>query len=224
MNITTAIADNLAAVRGRIERAAERAGRDPATVKLVAISKTFPAEAVLAAYEAGQRCFGENRVQEAEPKVHAVAATGAAPEWHLVGHLQTNKVRDALRLFAIIHSVDSSRLAATLDSRLAAPYPVLVELNVGGELSKSGFSIDDAEAAVAAIRALPHLDVRGLMTVAPMAADPEGVRPIFRRLAELARRLGLPELSMGMSSDFEVAIEEGATLLRIGTAIFGHRE
>ncbi len=223
MVATDLIAANLEAVRGRIARAAERAGRDPASVRLVAISKTYGPEAVLAAWRAGQRDFGENRVQEAEEKIPAVAAAGAQPVWHLVGHLQTNKVRPALRLFDILHSIDSLRLAQAIERRSEASLRVFVEVNAGGEASKAGFAPGEVDDALAALRQLSHLDVHGLMTVAPAAADPEEVRPVFRELAALARRHALPELSMGMSGDFEVAIEEGATLVRIGTAIFGPR-
>ncbi|HZQ35493.1 MAG TPA: YggS family pyridoxal phosphate-dependent enzyme [Dehalococcoidia bacterium] len=224
MVATDLIAANLEAVRGRIARAAERAGRDPASIRLVAISKTYGPEAVIAAWHAGQRDFGENRVQEAEEKIPAVAAAGARPVWHLVGHLQTNKVRPALRLFDILHSIDSLHLAEAIQRRSIEPLPVLIEVNVGGEASKAGFAPDEVDDALAALRQLSHLDVRGLMTVAPPAADAEQVRPLFRELAALARRHALPELSMGMSGDFEVAIEEGATLVRIGTAIFGPRQ
>jgi len=223
LEAVTAIAANIAAVRRRIEAAAERAGRDPASVRLVAVSKLFPAEAVIAAYEAGQRTFGENRVQEAAQKIEAVAAHAARPEWRLIGRLQTNKARAALGLFDIIESVDSLRLAQALSARATTDFPVLVEVNVAGEPSKGGFTAGEAVSAVASIAALPRLDVRGLMTVAPAAPDPEDVRPIFRALAMAARRLELPELSMGMSNDFEVAVEEGATVVRIGTAIFGRR-
>lgn len=223
MVATDVIAANLEAVRGRIARAAERAGRDPDSVRLVAISKTYGPEAVIAAWHAGQRDFGENRVQEAEEKIPAVAAAGAQPRWHLVGHLQTNKVRQALGLFDMLHSVDSLHLAEAIQRRSEAPVPVLIEVNVGGETSKGGFAPEDVDDALTALRPLAHLDVRGLMTVAPPAADPEEVRPLFRELAALARRHELPELSMGMSGDFEVAIAEGATLVRIGTAIFGAR-
>jgi pyridoxal phosphate enzyme (YggS family) len=217
------IGKNLAAVRQRIAAAAERGGRDPAGVTLVAVSKTFPAEAVIAAYRAGQQEFGENRVQEAEPKIAAVAAAGLQPRWHLIGHLQTNKVRKAVQNFAIIESVDSLPLAEAIARRAPRRMPVLVEVNVAAEPAKTGLALEQAEGAVAAMRALEKLEVRGLMTVAPLVADAEEVRPVFRQLADLARRLELPELSMGMSGDFEVAIEEGATIVRIGTAIFGHR-
>jgi pyridoxal phosphate enzyme (YggS family) len=214
----------MAAVRARVRTAAERAGRDPEAVRLVAVSKTFPAEAVLAAYEAGQRDFGENRVQEAQAKAPAVAAAGVQPVWHLIGHLQTNKIRAALDLFAIIHSVDSVHLAEALSRRAPSAFPVLLEVNAAGEASKSGFALDDVADAAERICRLPNLDVRGLMTVAPLVADPEDVRPVFRRLAALAKELALAELSMGMSGDFEVAVEEGSTLVRVGTAIFGRRD
>lgn len=223
MFASATVATNLAAVREQIERAATRAGRDPASVRLVAVTKTLPAEAVLAAWEAGQTEFGENRVQEAATKVPAVAVSGAAPRWHLIGHLQTNKARAALDLFAIIQSVDSLHLAEALSRRAPPGYPVLVEVNVAGEASKTGIAPDEAEATIETMRGLPNLDVRGLMTVAPQAADAEDVRPVFRQLAALARRFALPELSMGMSSDFGVAVEEGATIVRVGTAIFGRR-
>ncbi len=223
MSANPDIAANLAAVRRRIDAAAARVGRDPAEVRLVAVSKTLPAAAVVAAFEAGQTEFGENRVQEAVAKVPAVAAAGLTPRWHLIGHLQTNKARSALDLFAIIQSVDSLHLAQALSRRAAAGYPVLIEVNVAGETSKSGFAMAEAEAAIRTIRALPNIEVHGLMTVAPHATDPEDVRPVFRTLAELGRRLELPALSMGMSNDFEVAIEEGATIVRVGTAIFGQR-
>jgi len=223
VSASTDIASNLASVRRSIEQAAERAGRDTSGVNLVAVTKTFPVEAVLAAWEAGQTEFGENRVQEAAAKVPALAATGAHPRWHLIGHLQTNKARDALSLFAIIHSVDSLHLAETLSRHAAPGYPVLIEINVAGEASKTGIATEAAEAAIETIRALPNLNVRGLMTIAPHVADPEDVRPVFRELATMARRFQLPEVSMGMSSDFVIAIEEGATIVRIGTAIFGQR-
>ncbi|MHB8577873.1 MAG: YggS family pyridoxal phosphate-dependent enzyme [Dehalococcoidia bacterium] len=214
---------NLDRVRARIAAAAERKGRDPAGVRLVAVTKTFPVEAVLAAAESGQREFGENRVQEAVDKVAAVRAAGYAPVWHLIGHLQTNKARAAANIFDMIQSVDSLHLAAALNDRVTQRFPVLVEVNVADESSKTGFSLGDAQAAVEALRWLPNLDVRGLMTVAPAATDPEDVRPVFRKLADLGRRLELAELSMGMSGDFAVAVEEGATIVRVGSAIFGHR-
>ena len=218
------IAANLDAVRQRIRRAAERAGRDPERVRLVAVSKTFPAEAVIAAHAAGQRLFGENRVQEAVAKAAAVREAGIDDIiWHLIGRLQTNKAKAAAELFAMIHSIDSLRLAHTLSARAHGRLPVLIEVNAGGEASKAGFTLAETREAVAAIHARPNLEVRGVMTVAPPVSDPETLRPLFRGLAALARELALPELSMGMSGDFEVAVEEGATLVRVGSAIFGQR-
>lgn len=222
------IAERAAAVRERIARACARAGRDPASVRLIAVSKTFGPEAVAEALAAGIREFGENRVQEALAKIPAVAELAAqrglpAPTWHLVGHLQTNKARAAAGAFAILHGIDSTRLLQALDRAAAAPTRVLLEVNVAGEPTKFGFAPEDVAGAVALAQTLPHIEVAGLMTVAPRAEDPEAVRPVFRRLAELARELGLPELSMGMTEDFEVAIEEGATMVRIGRAIFGER-
>jgi len=222
------IGERAAAVRERIARACARAGRDPASVRLIAVSKTFGPEAVAEALAAGIREFGENRVQEALAKIPAVAELAAqrglpAPTWHLVGHLQTNKARAAAGAFAILHGIDSTRLLQALDRAAAAPTRVLLEVNVAGEPTKFGFAPEDVAGAVALAQTLPHIEVAGLMTVAPRAEDPEAVRPVFRRLAELARELGLPELSMGMTEDFEVAIEEGATIVRIGRAIFGER-
>jgi PLP dependent protein len=216
----TAVGANLARVQARIAGAAERAGRAPGAVRLVGVSKTFPAEAVLAAIKSGLRDIGENRVQEAIPKAGAVAATGEFPRWHLIGHLQTNKVRAALGLFTEIESVDSLHLAESLSRHATTPIQVLLEVNVAGEESKTGFTPDEALALSDRIAALPNLDLRGLMTVAPLADDPEDIRPVFRRLSELGQATGLPELSMGMSGDYEVAIEEGATMVRIGSALF----
>jgi pyridoxal phosphate enzyme (YggS family) len=162
-------------------------------------------------------------VQEGVAKVQALAAAGLRPTWHLVGHLQTNKVKAALANFDVIHSVDSIELAAAISRRTTAPVDVLVEVNVGGEASKFGFAPADTPAACRQIAALPNLNLRGLMTVAPQVEDPELVRPVFRQLRELAAALGLPELSMGMTDDFEVAVEEGATMVRVGRALFGPR-
>jgi hypothetical protein len=219
------IAENLRRVRERIDAACRRAGRSPDEVTVVGISKGFPISAVVTAYEAGLSDVGENRVQEAAAKIPAAAAQGARPRWHLVGHLQTNKVKTALGLFDIIHSVDSLRLAEVIsrEAGARAPVPVLLEVNVAGEESKFGLAPDEVASALARARALPNVDVQGLMTVAPLAADAEEVRPVFRRLRELGKSLGLRHLSMGMSDDFEVAVEEGATLVRIGRAIFGPR-
>jgi pyridoxal phosphate enzyme (YggS family) len=217
------IAENLSRIRERVADACRRAGRSPDEITIVAVTKTFPPEAVAEAYRAGLTDIGENRVQEAASKIPLVEAMGVRPRWHLVGHLQTNKAKTALGLFAIIHSVDSLRLAEAISRRAVATVPVLLEVNVAGESTKFGFAPQEVAEAAASIAALPNLDVRGLMTVAPFTADPEEVRPVFRRLRELRDEIGLPELSMGMTDDFEVAIEEGATILRIGRAIFGAR-
>lgn len=217
------IAANLERVRARISAAAERAGRSPAEVRLLGVSKTFPAQTVLAAVQAGVTDLGENRVQEAATKAPVLAAAGARPRWHLIGHLQTNKIRSSLELFAIIHSVDSLRLAEALSGRAERPVEILLEVNVAGEASKSGFAPQETAAAAEWIARLPNLQLSGLMTVAPLTSDPEDVRPVFRRLRELRDAIGLRELSMGMSSDYEVAIDEGATFVRIGRAIFGER-
>jgi hypothetical protein len=218
-----AIAENLAAVRERIAAACRRAGRAPGEVTLVGVTKGFGPEAVAEACAAGLLDAGENRVQEAAPKIEALAARGVRPRWHLVGHLQTNKVKRALELFAILHGVDSVRLAQEVSNRAGSPVPVLLEVNIAGEERKFGFAPEELDTALAQISRLPNVDVRGLMTVAPATDDPERVRPIFRHLCELRERLGLRELSMGMTDDFDVAVEEGATMVRVGRAIFGPR-
>jgi len=215
------IAERVAHIRQRVERAAERAGRSPAEVTIVAVSKGFPPSAIDEAMVAGIADIGENRVQEAAAKIAALR--GLPVTWHLVGHLQTNKAKTALELFDIIHSVDSLHLAEVLSSRAQRPLPVLLEVNAAGETAKFGFPPGEVAAAVQSIARLPHLDLRGLMTVAPFVSDPETVRPVFRELRRLRDALGLRELSMGMTDDFEVAIEEGATLVRVGRAIFGER-
>jgi pyridoxal phosphate enzyme (YggS family) len=222
-DLVQTITANVADIRVRIAAAAARAGRNPDAVRLIAVTKTFPAEVCVAALDAGLTDLGENRVQEGVAKAVALAEQGRAPRWHLIGHLQTNKVKPALETFAMVHSVDSIDLAATISRRAVAPVPVLLEVNVAAEPSKFGFAPDAVPAAFEQIAALPNLDVRGLMTVAPQTDDAERVRPVFRRLHDLASTLGLPELSMGMSGDYEVAIEEGATMVRIGSALFGPR-
>jgi len=225
------IADNLRSVRERVAAACQRAGRSPDEVAIVGVSKTFPPALVVEACRAGLADVGENRVQEAAAKIPAVEALGSRPRWHLVGHLQTNKVKTALGLFDIIHSVDSLRLAesisrqvASLPVQKAGPLPVLLEVNVAGEASKFGLRPEETGPALEQIARLPGLAVQGLMTVAPLVDDPEEVRPVFRELRRLRDDLGLRDLSMGMTDDFEVAIEEGATIVRIGRAIFGPRE
>jgi hypothetical protein len=217
----TSIAERLALICERVARAAERAGRSPAEVTIVAISKSFPPEAIEEAAAAGIAHIGENRVQEAAAKIPSLRHLPVT--WHMVGHLQTNKAKTALELFDIIQSVDSLRLAEALSHRAERPVPVLLEVNVAGEASKFGFSPPEVPQAAEAVGRLPHLNVCGLMTIAPLVGDPEEVRPIFRELRQLRDALGLAELSMGMTDDFEVAIEEGATMVRIGRAIFGGR-
>ena len=222
------IAEDLSRVRARIDAACCRAGRAPEDVVLISVSKGQPAAAAEEAYAAGLRDFGENRVQEALPKIEALAARGVRPRWHLIGHLQTNKARIASRAFDILHSVDSLRLAQALSRQAGEQVPILLEVNVAQEATKFGFAPGELPQALSDISALPNLDVRGLMTVAPQTDDPEAVRPVFARLRELRDALaegalGLRELSMGMTDDFEVAIEEGATMVRVGRAIFGER-
>lgn len=217
----TDIAANLAAVRARIARAAARAGRDPRAVRLIAASKTKPAAAVRAAIDAGVADVGENYVQEAQAKR---AAVGAGAAWHLIGHLQRNKAARAAEVFDCIQTVDSAALGGALSRHAAArgrPLRVLVEVRLGGEATKSGVEPAALPALLAALR-LPGLLVEGLMTVPP-PADAEAARPHFRALRALRDAAGLRELSMGMSDDFEVAIEEGATMVRVGRAIFGER-
>jgi pyridoxal phosphate enzyme (YggS family) len=214
---------NLERVRERVARAAERAGRRAEDVLLVGVSKTVDVARIRAAIAAGLGALGENRVQEARDKITEL---GRTVQWHLVGHLQTNKVRDALELFDVIHSVDRIDLARELDRRARAKgrtIDAFVQVNVGGELSKGGWPPEAIESAVGAISALSGLKLRGLMTIPPAVERAEDARAWFRTLRKLAERHGLPELSMGMSADFEVAIEEGATMVRVGTAVFGPR-
>ena len=224
MSETEAIAANLAAVRARIAAAARGAGRDPGAVGLVAVSKTQPAEAVAAALAAGQRLFGENRVQEAEAKYPALKAAHPDLRLHLIGPLQTNKVRDAVRLFDVIETVDRPRLAAALaremehqDRRL----PCLVEVNTGAEPQKAGVLPEDADAFLALCRDRYGLAIDGLMAIPPAG---EQVSPHFALLSVIAARNGLSELSMGMSADWPLAVQLGATYVRIGSAIFGERD
>lgn len=211
---------NLERVRERVARAAQRAGRRPQDILLIGVSKTVPAERVRQAVEAGVAALGENRVQEAKEKIRTL---GHPVPWHLIGHLQTNKVKDALELFDVIQSVDRLPLAAELARRARRPVVVLVEVNLAGEPAKSGFAPAEVKPALDALAALPNLRVCGLMAIPPAAADAEQARSWFRALRDLRDAAGLPELSMGMSADFEVAIEEGATMVRVGTAVFGPR-
>lgn len=224
------IAENLEAVRGQIAAACARAGRAAESVRLLAVSKTYGPEAVRAAADAGQRRFGENRVQEAAAKIPECPGR---LEWHLIGHLQGNKAAAAARLFDWVHAVDSAKLLEALDREAGAAgrtLQALVQVNVSGERSKSGLAPEAAPAVLALGNRLRNVQVCGLMTIPPLAEDPEKARPFFRRLRELrdgwAAELGLelPELSMGMTHDLAVAIEEGATFVRVGTGIFGARE
>lgn len=221
---STAIGRNVAAVRKRIAAAARRAGRAPSEITVVAVTKTIGAPAIQEAFAAGLRHFGESRIQEAREKLPQLAGLQPAPTWHFVGHLQTNKAKSAAEMFDLIHSVDSLRVAEAISQHSASDKQILVQVNVAGEPSKYGFALRDTIAALEHIARLPHLRIRGLMTIAPYADDPEEVRPVFRRLRQMRDSLGLEHLSMGMSHDFEVAIEEGATMVRIGQAIFGERE
>jgi pyridoxal phosphate enzyme (YggS family) len=225
---TRSIANNLASLRERIARAAARAGRHAEEITLVGISKTFSAEHIRAAYEAGVRHFGENRVQERESKQPLLADLEAT--WHLVGHLQSNKAARAARLFHSIDSVDDLDLAQKLDrGARGGSITVLIEVHLSPEETKTGVEVAGLSPLAEGIVALPHLNLRGLMCIPPFHEDPERTRPYFRRLRELRDSVSgqikrpLPELSMGMSHDFEVAIEEGATQVRIGTALFGTR-
>jgi len=217
------IAANIKEVRRRIARACERSHRSPDEITLVAVTKGFEASIIRTAFGCGIRDFGENRVQEAEGKISQLADLKPDVIWHMVGHLQSNKAKTAVEIFDIIHSIDSIKLAEVLSRRVEKPLPVLLEVNVSGEATKGGFSVEEIAVAVGEIRRLPCLGVMGLMTIAPFVADPEEVRPVFRKLRELRDYLGLEHLSMGMTDDFEVAVEEGATMLRIGRAIFGDR-
>ena len=229
------VAENIAFIRERIAAAARRAGRNPADITLMAVSKTFPPELIRQAYGAGIRVFGENRVQEFAGKAGAVRDLADA-EWHLIGHLQSNKAARAVELFSAVDSVDSVRLADKLNSFAEAAgkaLPVLIEINVGGEEAKSGIAPESEELEQILLGAprWKNLTIRGLMTVPPYTEDPEGARAYFRQLRGIrdelaARRLpavSMEALSMGMSHDFEVAMEEGSTCVRVGTAIFGER-
>ncbi len=229
------VADNIASVREQVRLAAVRAGRAPSEITLMAVSKTFPADRIRAAYLSGIRHFGENRVQEYSGKIGALIDLTEA-HWHMIGHLQTNKAAKAVELFEAVDSVDSLKLAQKLNEaagKVGRKLAVLIEVNLGGEAAKTGLAPDSREMneIFAAAPSLEHLEIRGLMTIPPFADDPWQVRPFFRRLRQLrdqiaARQLpslDLSVLSMGMSHDFEAAIEEGSTCVRVGTAIFGER-
>jgi pyridoxal phosphate enzyme (YggS family) len=223
------IAEAFAAIQSRIQAACERCGRDPGTVLLLPVSKGHSAQRVEEAAALGLRIFAENKVQEAKAKIPQCSSR---IQWHMIGHLQSNKARDAVQLFAMIQSIDSLDLAIEVNKwaeKLSKRVPVLLEVNVAGEATKFGFKPEAVLDHLEAINALPRLEVQGLMTIAPYSPSPERARPVFKKLRELKEacsdKLGapLPHLSMGMSGDFEPAIEEGATIIRIGTALFGER-
>ena len=224
------LAANLEKLRQRINAACERSGRSPDSVTFQAVSKTQPPEAIRAAAELGVTLFGENKVQEAKAKIPQCPGK---LRWHMIGHLQSNKCRDAVQLFEMIQSVDSLALAREIDKwadKSAKTMPILLEANIAGESSKFGYPPEKLLTELRDINALRKIEIHGLMTIAPWSQEPERVRPVFRKLRELKQEceqiLGapLPHLSMGMSGDFEVAIEEGATLVRIGTSFFGPRK
>ncbi|MBU4260759.1 MAG: YggS family pyridoxal phosphate-dependent enzyme [Proteobacteria bacterium] len=228
----SAIKENLEKIRERIKNAALRAGRDPQSVSLVAVSKKIDSMLIEEAIACGQTLFGENYMQEAKEKISFLQA---AAQWHFIGHIQSKKAKDAATLFDLVHTVDRLKLAQALDKHAGLAgriLSVLVQINVSGEAQKEGVAPENAEELLAVMGELPNLKIRGLMTMPPFMDNPEDVRPFFRTLRQLAehfaakgyfdRRDGF-ELSMGMSGDFEVAIEEGATLVRVGTAIFGSR-
>jgi pyridoxal phosphate enzyme (YggS family) len=229
------IVENVARVRERIISAAGRAGRDPKEITLMGVSKTFPVERIREAHAAGMRVFGENRVQEFADKAGSLHDLSDA-EWHLIGHLQSNKAARAAELFGAVDSVDSVRLAEKLNGaaeKAGKTLPILIEINVGGEDAKSGVApaSEELEQILLAAPRLRNLSIRGLMTVPPYSENPEDARPFFRQLRKICDRIASRELtetrmdvlSMGMSHDFEVAIEEGSTCVRVGTAIFGER-
>lgn len=224
--------ERIAQINNRIAAAAEQAGRSPDEIRLVAVSKTKPLASVQKALEAGLNLFGENYIQEAREKVGALSGSGA--QWHFIGHLQSNKAKYAVKLFDLIHSVDSPKLARELNKQAAKidkVQPVLVQVNISAEATKSGTSSEEAVDLVKAISDLPNLSLQGLMTMPPFFDDPDRARPYFRELRQLRDYIhqlaidgiSMDELSMGMTGDFEAAIVEGATLVRIGTAIFGER-
>ena len=212
---------NLAAVRARIERAAERSRRDPAGILLLAVTKIFPAEAIQEAYALGLREFGENYVQEFERKVPSLSGLAGA-RFHLIGHLQSNKAVKAAELFQVVQTVDSAKLARRLNDA-GRVLDIMLEVKLSEEESKHGVDPVGVPALIEAVRACPNLRLRGLMTMPPWSEDPEAPRGYFRTLRELAQAHGLAELSMGMSNDLETAIEEGSTCVRVGTALFGKR-
>ncbi|MCP4716363.1 MAG: YggS family pyridoxal phosphate-dependent enzyme [Deltaproteobacteria bacterium] len=230
--ISNDIANNLHAIQERVEAAARKSGRNPDDIKLVAVSKTKPPELVRQAIDAGAAILGENYIQEAREKIELL---GREVAWHFIGHLQSNKAKYAAGLFDLIHSVDSFRLAEALSKAAAKQnktQAILIQVNTSGETTKSGAAAAETRALINEIAPLPHIAIKGLMTMPPWSDDPEDARPYFIQLRTLRDELtgtvpetvSLTELSMGMSTDFEVAIEEGATLVRVGTSIFGARK
>ncbi len=231
------ISENLKTVRGRIESASKRAGRDPSGIKLVAVSKTKPADDVIEAVAAGQRVFGENYAQELKDKYEQLGTRDARREtqdqieWHFIGHLQKNKAKLVAPIVSWIETIDSLELAEAVDKRAGRPVNCLIEVNIGDEETKSGVAQGDVQKLVRGLRDFKNIVLRGLMIIPPYVPDPEFGRPYFKKLKLLLSELNamkitpesMMELSMGMSHDFEVAIEEGATIIRVGTAIFGER-
>jgi pyridoxal phosphate enzyme (YggS family) len=229
---TETVAERVRRVLDAIRRAEIRAGRVPGAVQLVAVTKTVPLERIREGIDAGLSLLGENRLQEAQAKMSTLAR--APVRWHFIGHLQRRKARSVIGRFELIHSLDSVELAREIDGRAGEAgvcQDVLLEVNLGGEPTKSGFPPDALVAAVPALALLPHIRIRGLMAIPPPTAEAEQARPYFRRLRDLARNIGelhlptvaMADLSMGMSNDYEIAVEEGATLVRVGTALFGVR-
>ena len=217
------IHNNIAELRHRIARVCERSGRDPRAVKIIAVTKNFSQQAIRDAINCGLTDFGENRVQETAAKLKQLADCRSVFKLHFIGHLQSNKVRDALEIADVIHSVDTLSLAGLISGNAVRKVPVLIQVNPAGEDSKFGFTGDALDSAIGSISQLPNLDVLGLMAIAPQVDDTQELRPFFTRLRTLNQSYGFRELSMGMSDDFELAIEEGATMVRIGRAIFGQR-
>ncbi len=214
---------NLQDIQDRIDRACSRSQRTPSDITVIAITKLVDASTLRTAYECGIKEFGENRVQDAEKKIRELSDIKQNITWHMVGHLQSNKAKLAAELFDIIHSVDSVKVAQILDQHTPKPLPVLIQVNVSGEMAKYGVSIDKAPVLVDEVRRLSNLKIIGLMTIAPLVDNPANIRPVFQELRRVRDRLGLEHLSMGMTDDFEIAVEEGATILRIGRAIFKDR-
>jgi PLP dependent protein len=217
------ISENLKVIWQRIEKACLRSRRNTDEITLIAVSKNMPAEFVIEAYEHGIINFGENRVQEAREKLEKLTGIRDKTVWHMIGRLQTNKAKTASTLFDMIQSIDSIKLAEMINKMSVKPTPVLLEINVSGEAAKTGFSIADMPDTIHQMEKLKNITLSGFMTVAPIVKNPEEARPLFQQLSQLKKEFNLPHLSMGMTDDFEIAIEEGATMVRIGRAIFGER-